>query len=362
MKKLDPKFYITCGVVILIPIMILIVLFAIRGCNNTKTPEKYEQLMISAAEKYAKAHKMFPKKGNQVIIKLDELEKDGLKSSEKALKDTTCSGSVTITNNSNDLSEEDYYLYTPYLECSNYKTDYLKDHLLEDITTTNSGLYQVGKEYIYKGDKVNNYINFFGVDYRIIKIDENNNIKLIKATNQQVSSSWDSKYNIKNNKYSGINSYSDSNIIDRLNEDYQKDKTLKKDAKNHIIPTDVCVGKRSINNLSKNITNECSEKIDNQVITLPSVTDIALASYDENCKNLGDLSCTNYNYLADFIDYSWTVDTVLEDTSLVYYISSSDADLETANKYKKYNWVIYISGDELYMEGSGTKDDPYIIK
>lgn len=362
MKKLDPRFYITCGIIILIPVIILIFLFALRGCNNTKTPDKYEKLMISAAEKYAKNHKMFPKEGKQVIIRLEELEKDGLKSSEKALKDTTCSGSVTITNNSNDLSEEDYYLYTPYLECSNYKTDYLKDHLLEDVTTTKSGLYKVGEEYIYKGDKVNNYLNFFGVEYRIIKIDANNNLKLIKSTNQQVSSSWDGKYNIKTNKYSGINSYADSNILDRLNEDYKKDESLSKNAKNHIIPTDICVGKRSVNNLSKNITNECNEKIENQVITLPSVTDVALASYDENCKNLGDLSCTNYNYFTDFIDYSWTVDTVLEEDSLVYYISSVDADLESANKYKKYNWVIYISGDEVYMEGTGTKDDPYIIK
>lgn len=362
MKKLDPKFFITCGVIILIPIMILIVLFAIKGCNGAKTPEKYEELMVEAAEKYAKAHKMFPKKGKQVIIKLDELEKDGLKSSEKALKDTTCSGSVTITNTSNDLSDEKYYLYTPYLECSDYKTDYLKDHLLEDLTTTKSGLYKIGEEYVFKGDKVNNYITFYGVNYRIVKIDENNNLKLIKTASQEVSSSWDNKYNINNKKYSGINSYADSNILDRLKEDYKKDKTLKNEAKSHIIPTDVCIGKRSTNNLSKNITNECSEKIDNQIITLPSVTDIALASYDENCNNLGDLSCTNYNYLADFIEFSWTVDSAVEDTSLVYYISSSDADLETANKYKKYNWVIYISGDEIYKEGSGTEEDPYIIK
>lgn len=362
MKKIDPKFFIACGVIILIPIMILIVLFAIRGCNNAKTPAKYEKLMITAAEKYAKNHKMFPKDGKQVIIRLEDLEKDGLKSSEKALKDTTCSGSVTITNNSNDLSEEDYYLYTPYLECSNYKTDYLKDHLLEDVTTEKSGLYKVGEEYIFKGDKVDNYLTFFGTSYRIIKIDENNNLKLIKSESQEVSSTWDNKYNIKNNKYSGINNYSDSNILDRLNSNYKEDKTLKDKAKSHIVPTDVCIGKRSVNNLSKNITNECSEKLENQVITLPSVTDIALASYDENCKNLGDLSCTNYNYFTDFIDYSWTVDTVLEDASLVYYISSSDADLETANKYKKYNWVIYISADELYTKGTGTLKDPYVIE
>ena len=362
MKKLDPKFLITCGVIVLIPILILVILFSIRGCSGGKSYTSYETMMINSAKKYAKNHKMLPQKGKQIIVKLDDLVSDGLKSPEKAMNDSTCNGSVMISNNSNSISEEKYYSYIPYLECNNYKTEYIKDYLMKDVTTKDSGLYKVGEEYIFKGNKTNNYLSFYGTIYRIIKIDANGNLKLIKQQSQEVSVNWDNKYNIDKNEYSGVNNYRDSVIIDRLVSDYKSDKTLTEDAKTKIVPQSVCIGKRTLNDLSVGITNECTEKIDNQVLTLPSVTDFTLASYDENCKQIGDLSCTNYNYMADFIDYTWTVDTVSDDNSLVYYIDSVGADTETANKYKKYNWVMYINSEELYQGGKGTEKDPYIIK
>lgn len=362
MKKLDPKFLITCGAIILVPILILIILFAIRGCGGGTTKKAYEDKMVSSAKSYAKKHKMFPKEGKQIIIKLDDLVDDGLKSPEKALKDTTCSGSVVIKNNSNSIDNKEYYAYTPYLECSDYKTTYIKDYLMKEVVTSNSGLYKLGNEYIYKGNKVNNYLSFYGVIYRIIKIDANGNLKLIRQTVQNVSSNWDSKYNISKTGYTGVNNYSDSKIVDRLVSDYKDDKGLSENARTKIVPHDICVGKRSLNDLSPVITNECSEKIENQVFTLPSVTDFTLASYDTNCKKLGDLSCTNYNYLADFIDYTWTIDTISDDSSQVYYFDSVGPGTETANKYKKYNVVFYINSEELYQGGTGTAKDPYIIK
>ena len=361
MKKLDSKFFITCGVIILIPILFIIIMFSIRGCSGSSSYSSYEEKMITQAKVYAKNHKMLPKKGKQVIIKLKELEKDGLKSAEKSLKDTTCSGSVTIINNSNDVSDKKYYNYIPYLECSDYKTDYIKDHLLKDVTESGSGLYKVGDEYIFKGNKVNNYLSFYGVLYRIIKIDKDNKLKLIKVESQEVSSTWDSKYNIQNDSYDGINNYKDSVIRYRLMEDYDNLKIFSEESREHILNQDVCVGKRSENDLSLNVTNECDEILKNQVVMLPSITDFMQASYDENCKQLGDLSCTNYNYFADFIDYSWTVDSIKEDTTKVYYVSSQGPDIEEANNYEKFNIVIYISADEIYTEGDGSQLKPYII-
>jgi hypothetical protein len=32
-----------------------------------------------------------------------------------------------------------------------------------------------------------------------------------------------------------------------------------------------------------------------------------------------------------------------------------------ANESHKYHYVIYISGDELYIDGDGSIDNPYII-
>ncbi len=362
MKKLDSKFFITCGFIILLPILVLIILFLVRGCDGGKDYKDYENLMIKKAQSYAKKHKMYPQKGKQILIKLEELERDGLKSPDKSLKDSTCNGSVIIKNTSNNIEKEKKYLYIPYLECNKYKTEYLKDHLLKDVTKNNSGLYKSGEEYIYKGNKVNNYISFYGVTYRIIKITKNGNLKLIKTVSQEISSNWDNKYNIDKKAYSGVNNFDDSIIFDKLTEDYNNVKNFSEKAKAHLVTQDICIGKRKTDDLNKEITTECDKVLENQVISLPSVTDFTLASYDANCNKIGDLSCTNYNYFTDFLDYSWTVDSVLEDSSLVYYITAVDSGLETANKYKKYNLVIFLDGEEIYQSGNGTKDDPYVIE
>lgn len=295
-------------------------------------------------------------------MKLNDLVEDGMKSSEKALKDTTCSGSVEIRNNSNDIITDELYSYIPYLECDNYKTEYIKDYLIKDVVTSESGLYKIGDEYIFKGNKVNNYLSFYGVTYRIIKIDSDGILKLMKESNEKLSYRWDSKYNVDFRKYSGVNNYYDSVIVDKLKEDYINDKQMNLDAKSKIIPYSVCVGKRAISDVNVNITTECDTKLDNQVISLPSITDFTLASYDANCKDISSLSCTNYNYISDFVDYTWTLDTVNEDTSKVYYLSAQGPELDTASKNMKYNWVIYIDGDELYNGGDGTLKKPYIVK
>ena len=361
MKKLDPKFIYVCGAIISVPILILIILVCIRGCNVKMSYNKYEELMIKRAKSYAKNHKMLPKAGKHTIIKLDNLVDDGMKSPEKALKDSSCNGSVEITNNSNNLSEEKYYFYVPYLECDNYKTEYIKDYMLKDVVTEKSGLYKVGNEYIYKGDKVNNYISIYGDIYRIIKIDEDGNLKLMRQKWQE-SYNWDGKYNISLDGYVGINNYVDSNILNKLIIDYKAEKVVNNSLKEIIIPHNLCVGKRVSTDKSLNITTECSDILENQVIMLPSITDFTLASYDENCKNIGNLSCTNFNYMTGFLDASWTVDTVSDDTSKVYYIDSLGPELETANKYRKYNWVFYIDSEQLYAGGVGSEKDPYIIK
>ena len=361
MKKLDSKFLITCGVIISLPIIFIIIMMLIRGCSGpVRTYSKYEEMMVSKAKSYAKNHKMLPKAYKSTILKLDNLIEGGLKSPNKALKDDSCSGSVVIKNNYK--SGKNYYNYIPYLECDNYKTEYIKDYLIKDLVTSGPGLYKNGDEYIFKGTKVNNYLSFYGTIYRIIKIDADGNLRLIKEKSQDVSNNWDNKYNIDKKGYTGVNNYSDSLIIERLLSDYKNKRVIPNESKAKIVPHSVCVGKRDSNNLDINVTTECDEKLDNQILSLPSVVDYTLASYDTNCKSIGDPSCTNYNYFINFIGYSWTVDTVSNDNSLVYYIDSIGAELDEANKYKKYNIVLYINSEELYQSGKGTEQNPYIIK
>ena len=62
-------------------------------------------------------------KCNHKTTVIENLVEDGMKTTDKFLKDDTCSGSVIIKNNS--TSEGKYYAYVPYLECDDYKTEYL---------------------------------------------------------------------------------------------------------------------------------------------------------------------------------------------------------------------------------------------
>ena len=51
--------------------------------------------------------------------------------------------------------------------------------LKKNITTIGDGLYKEDDIYIFKGKEVNNYLEYSGYLFRIILIDENNNIELI---------------------------------------------------------------------------------------------------------------------------------------------------------------------------------------
>ena len=55
-KKMDKKFLIMVGAIIVIPIVIIILLAIIQGCGNRKVSyEKYEDKMVQAATKYFKS-------------------------------------------------------------------------------------------------------------------------------------------------------------------------------------------------------------------------------------------------------------------------------------------------------------------
>ena len=108
LKKMDRKFLITAGVLIGVPLFIILLLFIFRGCSSGMNYEKYQGKMVNSAKKYFTYHELLPSgEGKEVVVTLDELVEAGLKDPEKALKDSSCTGSVTVKRNS------DEYFYTP---------------------------------------------------------------------------------------------------------------------------------------------------------------------------------------------------------------------------------------------------------
>ncbi len=366
LKKLNKKTLIIIGCIIIIPILLIIILAFLQGCSNSKVSySKYEKNMISAAQKYFNDNENEPiDEGDKAEVSLDKLVEEGyIKEPSKSVKDE-CSGVVAARMNgsSAEVNNGGYVNYTVTLECDKYKTLHLADKIKENLTTEGSGLYAIGDEYIFKGDKPNNYINVFDTQYRIMSMDSDNVIKLIKVESEMKTRKWDDKYNVETQLYSGKNIYKDSSILDYLLSTYSESKEMKSGIRDHIVAYDVCVGKRSSKEYAISREIDCSERLDNQVISLINVSDYSLASLDNDCKNITSKSCNNYNYLSDFLIKSWTMNAVSENTYDVFYLSSGMIMPLGASTFDSYNLVIFIDGNEFYQSGEGTQKNPYIFK
>ena len=357
LKKMDKKFLITCSLLIVVPLLIIVLLMILQGCEGkVNSFDSYEDKMVKKAQSYFEYHQLLPKNnGKEAIVTLEELENDGLKSASKALKDDSCTGSVTVKNNGG------YYNYIPYLECSEYKTKYLIDRLKKKIVKKESGLYRIGNEYIYKGNKVDNYVKLYNEEYRIIGIDSDNNIRMIKTMYEDDQVYWDNKYNVAAEDTVGINDYYNSSIYDYLWKIYDNKKRVSTEMKKHLVGQTICLDKRSESDLEIS-RGVCINTLKDQFITIPSVYDYTLASYDDNCLKIGDGACANFNYMSDVISTSWTINASSDDTYSVYYISGSYIESRDASTYLPLYWVISISGNEIVKSGDGTLEKPFIIK
>ena len=365
LKRMDKKFLIIVGCIICIPILLIIVLALIQGCNRKISYDKYEEKMILALESYIKDKDKTPKlEGETFSMSLDKLvEKEYIKSTEKMLDDDSCEGTVTVRNNGISIeSNGDGLLnYTVNLECKDYSSVHLIDKLKEDLTTEESGLYQVGDEFIYKGSEVNNYIMLSQIPYRILSIDKEGILKLIKIDPESPSKMWDDKFNVETNRNSGINIYKDSRMKAYLVENYNNTKRISKDTRKHLVAYDVCIGKRSNSDFSISKEVDCSLKSEKQIVSLINISDYALASLDPNCTTLRSRSCNNYNYLRNVVSSTWTLNSSSDNTYDVIYISDGLMEIQNARYTEQYNLVVHIDGNELYTSGNGTIESPYLL-
>lgn len=365
-KKLDRKFLIFASCILLLPILLIIFLLIIQGCDNKKISyESYEKKMVKAAEEYFEKNNLLPtEESAMATVDLDKLvEEEYIKNTEKLLDDDTCDGKVTVRRNGSSIEENEggFLNYTVNLTCKNYNTNTLISLLMTDLTTSESGLYKQENDYVFKGDDVDNYVNFGGTLYRVLRVDANNIVKLIQNDRNGSSQSWDTKYNSDVNYSYGKNIYKDSSLRKKI-VDYYNNNKIFKNVKNKIVLYDVCAGSRDINDTSLNSGSDCSTILENQPISLMNITDYANASLDSECTSITSKSCRNYNYLKNIISSSWTLNAVSNNSYEVYYLTGGVIDYQEGSKFVPYNIVIYIDGNELVNSGKGTEQEPYVIK
>ena len=363
----DRKFLILIGLIIFLPLFTIVLTSMLQGCQKKGTTyEAYEKNMLVAAKNYFNKNKILPKNESEIAkVSLTTLiDKRYIKSSNRTLKDSSCKGSVTVRLNGSSLEKNKggFLNYNVYLKCSKYETNTLGSKLKENIVTSKSGLYESEDGYIFKGDKVNNYINFYNKDYRIMGITSNGLVRLIREEYEPISRMWDNKYNVEVKQSYGKNIYEDSLILKYLMQDYFNEKILSKTAREHVVSNDSCIGKRSLTDTSISKKNDCSQTIKNQFVSLMTVSDYALASTDPDCKKITDRSCNNYNYLKNVTTSTWTSNGVSENTYEIFSLDGGVIMEKSANEYGYYNIIISIDENEKIESGNGTEDDPFIIK
>ena len=236
--------YISVGVILLVTIIVVLIIFVNKGNSKTHEYSDIESRMTSGASKYyAKHSDLLPvNEGNSISIDASTLiENSYLKPFSEMVKEgVSCSGSVSVTKTGNE------YVYFPYLDCgSSYKSELLSSKIIENSTVTGGdGLYNYNDYYVFRGEYPKNYVKFDDKKWRIIRINNDNSLKLLMVDEKLDKSVWDDRYNASKDNNYGINDFSVSRILEFLKSEF--------DVISERIPT----------------KNECEEYIKNRQILI----------------------------------------------------------------------------------------------
>ena len=353
----DKIYYILAATV-----LIIIILVIVNACSNGSGNdyEDIENDMVEAAKEYYSARKnRLPKEDDSTVeVSIGTLIDAELIDEITDPKDSTqtCSGHVEVTKVGDD------YSYTPFLTCKgNYEPKYLTD-IIKDVKTDEygNGVYKMGDELVYRGEDVNNYVSFNNQLWRIVKVDSEDDIKLVSANYSEDSYSWDDAYNSDREDTVGqTTDYLHTNIRKVLNDYYDENFTT--DSKAKIVSKDLCVGKYAETD-EFSVEKECSIIKENEKVGLLNATDYKNASLSNKCTNIESQECGNYNYLSNNNEINtWLLNSSSENSYRVLYLFKTISD-SSANNERRINYVIYISGKSIVSEGTGTQSKPYIVK
>jgi len=358
------------GTIIGVLLLILIIVMLVVGLGNKNKTLSYNEIeakILTAMENYYSDNKAeLPLEGTKTLS-ISTLVANGYLNdlSTYTAEGVTCSGMGYVTNIANN------YSYRVVLTCSDGSTSKVfSDYLKENVVSAGAGLYemqqvsidnnlQLSTNYVYRGETVNNYVKIGDFRWRIVKINDKNEVVLIE-TEDVARSSWDDRYNIETNQYRGINNYNVSRVKEYITQNILEPVNSYSLTKKLITSHDVCIGKRSTSESSINGVAECSNVLENQYFSLLPIYDYMSASLDVNCNSTYSASCSNYNYLSAGDEW-WTVTALSDSTEDVYYVSGSVGS-SYASSTKDIRLVVALDSMVSYVSGSGTYNDPYIVK
>lgn len=361
--RLKKTMIISLAVIFLIFVVVLIIgLIKNRNLSYSKVEDKMKEAAMAYYED--NSSKLPTEEENEVKVDVNTLvEGEYLKPLEKYIKkDKQCDGEIYVTLRNGD------YIYTTYLNCENYSTNSLYNEITEnetiitDVNAGDDGLYSYGDTLIYRGENVNNYVSFAGQLWRILRIDDEHNIRMIQEESV-TKIIWDDRYNINTEDNSGYNNFEKSRLQEvfvAVNEGLYGEIFSTTD-KEKMVSKNLCLDRKNENVFNNNGIIECNDQSEDKYpFTLLDISEYFIASVDPNCNSFNNYSCTNYNYLNTYSSY-WSMNAYSENNYEAYYISGG-AQIQDVNRRQELKLVITLSKHSLYAGGEGTYDSPYIIK
>ncbi len=350
------------GVMLLIIVVISLV---VKLMNKKPAYDELEKKLVIAAEKYMSDYPTsLPTKNRETATISDTtlIENKYLKKLSHYVRDESCNAEVKVYYNDGS------YYYQSFLACKDYQTTKLFDVLNKHniISSFGEGLYEMNDELVYRGENPNNYLKFAGQIWRIVKINKDGQIIIIKNyldsdhTDDADYGYWDDRYNTEKEGESGINNFALSRALENINSIYQN-KFSK--YQQYLSKFNICANKRSNEEINKNGTVECNNLIENQYIGLLPVYDYLNASLDNTCLNTLREECQNYNYLSNAEESWWTATGDTKNSYDVYSVNYGgylESDEAAFSAY--YRYTLALNKNILYKSGSGTLKEPYEIR
>lgn len=352
----NKKAFLYGGIGLLSLIILIIVIIILVNVFRRYGPSQVESMMVEATKEYLSEHiEMTPTaESGPVTIEVNTLvEGKYLKDLSKLSTEEGCTGNVKVVFNNNTLR------YIPELVCTNYETYSISETILsrETIVTDGNGLYEMNDYYTYRGEYVNNYVNFVNYSWRILKFnDEMMYLILSDTLNGDEMYVFDDRFNESINNYRGKNDFANSRVYLTLQGFYDG-----YFANHHayLNTMDACVHTRSEQDQDKTGAIECYSTFKTP-ISLLSVYDYMNASLDPMCLIATSRNCSNYNYLSTTKNRWWLMNGTNENTYQVYASNSTGAiALDSASSRKDLRIVIAIPSEAIYQDGIGTSSDPF---
>ena len=359
LKENKKKVLIFGGIALLTIILLVILIVILVNIFKRYDYNEIETIMVDETKSYLNRNSsLLPTEENPLVtIEASTLiTEEYMKDFSKLSKDTNCTGSIDVVYNNGA------YRYLPNLTCSNYTSTSLQETILqnEKIVLENAGLYELNDYYTYRGEYVNNYLNFANENWRIVNFNDDQIILVLSDTaNNMDPVVFDDRYNETLNSNRGYNTFESSRIEETILDIYNN---YFANYKNYLLTMDSCVHTRSETDYNNTGAIECYTTYQTPISLLPAY-DYINASIDPLCQTVSTGNCTNYNYLAAASHDWWLLNGTNENTYDVYRVNNRGSiALERASVKNYLRVVIAIPSNVLYSSGDGTKDNPYQIK